>query len=31
MTNEDADEELNEAFKLFDRDGNGLISLDEMK
>lgn len=31
MTNMDSQEELTEAFKVFDRDGNGLISAAELR
>ena len=30
MRDSDSEEELIEAFKIFDRDGNGLISADEL-
>ncbi len=31
MRDTDTEEELTEAFKVFDRDGNGLISVEELK
>ena len=31
MKDTDADEELIEVFKIFDMDGNGLISADELR
>lgn len=31
MKDTDSEEELIEAFKVFDRDGNGMIKIDELK